>query len=507
MKKILAEQSKWQLLFALIAGALLPLAFAPFDLFFMAYLAPAVLAFLWSQNNKKWAALTGFCFGIGLFGVGTSWIFVSVHQFSDTPVGIAVLITILFILILAGFIALQGWCYAHLKNRNQFGMMLLAFPSTWVLFEWLRSWLFSGFPWLYLGYSQIDTPLAGFAPIFGVYGLSFLCAIASVLFLSYFLFPKRRKISTVLLILLGISGFALTYINWTHTQGEPTRIALLQGNIDQNLKWNPETRTFILNRYAMLSESMQDVDTLIWPEAAFPIPLPRGQIQLEKLTTTLTAQGQNALIGIPVENKDGRFYNAIVAVGDNATGLYAKRHLVPFGEFLPFEQWIRGMIGFFDLPMSYGIGGPAHQDPLYAGDLAYSPLICYEIVYPSLALSSLENANILLTISNDSWFGKSIGPHQHFQMARMRALELGRYLVRSTNNGITAFVDQKGRIIAQAPQFIATTLVENVYATTGRTPLTFLTHYFVLILSGLFLLSAVLLSHSCKYMERKHAKH
>jgi apolipoprotein N-acyltransferase len=473
---------------ALIAGAVLPLAFAPFHIFIAALLAPAMLAFIWRNRSKTFAAIAGFCFGLGLFGIGTSWIFVSVHQFSDTPFSIAILITLLFVMILAGFIALQGWFYARFIPSTSYRTLLLAFPSTWVLFEWLRSWLFSGFPWLYLGYSQMDTPLAGYAPILGVYGVSWLCAFSGVLILSYFLYPKRYLLTSLLLITIWAGGFGLQQINWTHTTGDPVRVALLQGNIDQNLKWNAKTREFIMHRYEILSAQARNVDTIIWPEASLPVPLPAGAPLLEKLKTELENHHQNALIGLVVEQPDGRFYNGIEAIGPNAEGVYYKRHLVPFGEFVPFEKMLRGLVGFFDLPMSYGLPGPAHQEALIAGPLRFAALICYEIVYPSLTLHSLDDTNILLTISNDSWFGQSIGPHQHFQMARMRALELGRYLIRSTNSGITAITDQKGHVIAQAPQFVATTLIGEVFAVEGKTPLSFLTHYFVLVLSSLFLL-------------------
>ncbi len=496
-----------KLLLAFGAGGLLPLAFAPFHWFFLALLCPAVLAWLWQESNKKFAFLSGLAFGLGLFGMGTSWIFVSVHQFSDTHILIAILITLLFVLTLACFIGLQGLFYRFFIKQPNFFILLLAFPSVWVLFEWLRSWLLSGFPWLYLGYSQIDTPLAGFAPILGVYGVSWLCAVSGVLILSYFLFPKRfYLLSTVLLISIWVGGFGLKQINWTQALGEPITVGLLQGNIDQNLKWEKSTQKFIIARYEELTKQAPNAQTIIWPEAALPVALPYAQPLLNRFTEQLQAQGKNALIGLPIQNPDQRFYNGIVAIGENAEGIYYKRHLVPFGEYVPFENILRGMIDFFNLPMSFMSSGPNQQKLLQAGTLTFASLICYEIVYPNLTLDSAKGANILLTISNDAWFGVSLGPHQHFQMARMRALELGRYLARSTNNGITAIVDPKGKVIAQAPQFVATTLVGEVWAYQGQTPLYFLTHYFMLLLSSLFFLSAVLLTHSCKHMERHNAK-
>jgi apolipoprotein N-acyltransferase len=486
-----------KLLAALIAGGLLPLAFAPFHLYFLAIICPAVLAWVWHDGNKKFAFVSGLCFGVGLFGVGTSWIFVSIHQFSDTHISIAILITVLFVLILASLIGLQGLCYRFIIKKPNYISMLLAFPSVWVLFEWVRSWIFTGFPWLYLGYSQVDSFLAGFAPILGVYGVSFLCAMSGVLFLSYILFPKRYYLLTSFLLLaIGLGGFALKHIDWTHTVGSPVTVALLQGNIDQNLKWNKTTQQFIVQRYENLERSAPNAQLYIWPEASFPIAWPHAEPLLTPMANDLKIQGKNALIGLPIKNPDGHFYNGIIAIGETADGFYYKRHLVPFGEYVPFEQQLRGLIGFFNLPMSYMSEGPAHQNLLNAGHLNFASLICYEIVYPHLTLSSAKNANILLTISNDAWFGQSLGPHQHFQMARMRALELGRYLVRSTNNGITAIVDPKGQVNARAPSFEATVLTGEVWASTGQTPLYFLTHYFVLILSSLFLL----------IMERYNAK-
>ncbi len=497
-----------KLLAALIAGGLLPLAFAPFHLYFLAIICPAVLAWVWHDCNKKFAFSSGLCFGIGLFGVGTSWIFVSIHQFSDTHISIALLITVLFVLILASFFAIQGWLYRLcIQKKPNYYTLLLAFPSLWVLFEWIRSWVFTGFPWLYLGYSQVDTFLAGFAPILGVYGVSFLCVVSSVLFLSYILFSKRYYLLTgFLLLFIWLGGFALKQINWTHTIGNPVAVALLQGNIDQNLKWNKTTQQFIIQRYENLSKSAPNAELYIWPEASFPIAWPDANPLLTPMANDLTIQGKSALIGLPIKKPDGHFYNGIVAISEKADGFYYKRHLVPFGEYVPFEQQLRGLIGFFNLPMSYMSEGPTEQNVLQAGSLRFASLICYEIVYPHLTLSSAKDANILLTISNDAWFGKSLGPHQHFQMARMRALELGRYLVRSTNNGITAIVDPTGQVSARAPAFVATVLLGEAWATVGQTPLYFLTHYFVLLLSSLFFLGAVLLSYQSKNMERYNAK-
>jgi len=480
-------------LIALLAGALLPLAFAPFNFFFIAFFSPAVLALLWQHTRPNTAAWRGFCFGVGLFGTGASWIFVSIHQFSHTPFAMALLITFLFIIILAGFIALQGWVYAKLITKHTYLITLLAFPSIWVLFEGLRSWLFTGFPWLFLGYSQIDTYLGGFAPVLGVYGVSWCCAATGVLLLSIYLYPKRVKLTGLMLITLWGSAYAIKTIQWTQASGDPISVALLQGNIDQNLKWNASTREFILQRYEMLMAQTQQAELIIWPEAAFPIPLPQSHALLQQLSHKLQCNDQAALIGLPVQTQQGQFLNSIVALGTDAYGVYYKRHLVPFGEFVPLEAQIRGLVGFFDLPMSHGVSGPYIQAPLHAGSLRVAPLICYEIVYPELARGSLHDANILLTVSNDTWFGRSIGPHQHFEMARMRALELGRFLIRSTNNGISAIVDHQGKVVAQVPQFIATTLIANVYATEGYTPLYFLSHYFMLILSSLLLVAALLL--------------
>lgn len=498
----------YKLLAAFMAGALLPFAFAPFNLYFLAIICPAVLARLWHHCDKKFAAISGLCFGIGLFGVGTSWIFVSIHQFSDTHISIAILITVLFVLILATLFALQGYVYRFFFEKPNYLTTLLAFPSLWVLFEWVRSWyMFTGFPWLYLGYSQTDTFLAGYAPILGVFGVSWLCAASGVLFLSYVLFSKRYYVLTgILLLTIWLGGLGLQQINWTHTAGSPVTVALLQGNIDQNLKWNKNTQQFIINRYQMLSHSAVGAQTIIWPEASFPITWPNAEPFLNQMSQELNAENKNAIIGIPIISENGQYFNGIIAMGHEADGLYLKRHLVPFGEYVPFEQQLRGMIGFFNLPMSHMSAGPRQQSLIKAGPLTFASLICYEIVYPQLTLSSALNANVVLTISNDAWFGQSFGPHQHFQMARMRAKELGRYLVRSTNNGITAIIDHKGHVVERAQQFVTSVLVGVVFVTTGKTPLYFLTHYFVLILSSLFFLIAVLLTFTRNNMERYNAK-
>ncbi len=451
------------------AGLALPLAFAPYGWWPLAVVSPAVLLLLLGPCTARQALGLGWCFGLGLFGHGVWWIQVSVHQFGLPSYLFSVPVTAVFILGMALYPALFAWLLKHAERYR--AAPLLAAPALWVLVEYLRGWLFTGFPWLSLGYSQIDAPLAGFAPLLGVFGCSLAVMIQASLLAAM---PRARLAEGALMLLaivaLAVLGRGLDKLEWTQVSGRPLTAALIQGAVPQAIKWQTEQRAASLELYQRLSAPHWNADVIIWPEtaiAAFPH-------EVEPLTAALARRaresGVDLLIGMPSgEPWAGRYYNSLIDFGVTP-GRYDKRHLVPFGEFFPFKDLVSGLAMLLHIPMSDFSAGARDQTSLeVAGHLA-GVSICYEDAFGLETRDALPAAAFLVNVSNDAWFGDTIAPHQHLEIARMRALETGRYLLRATNTGITAIIDHRGRLTARAPQFVATSLDGSFLARSGATP-------------------------------------
>ena len=460
------------LIIAPLAGALVTLSLAPFNLWPLGILSCAMYAYLLCSCSPGQALWRGWLYGLGLFGSGVSWVYVSIHVYGYASVPLAVFLTALFCAGLALFQALFAWSYCYLV-RPLPGGMLMGFPVLWVLFEWLRGWLFTGFPWMYLGYAHTSTWIAGWAPVMGVFSLSFICALSGTcLFLGW---RSREPIAlatySVIVITLWGGGAALKPTVWVARATEqPLSVALIQPNVPQEHKWNPSWYQPILEQLREATEPQMGRDIVIWPEAAIPGYLQRAQPFLQPLVER-AANSETALItGVPSRPPGGdAYYNSIVVLG-HGQGEYHKQRLVPFGEYVPMEQMLRGLIAFFDLPMSSFSPGQTGQGPLRVGAYRAAPFICYEIVYAEQVATAARDADLMITISNDSWFGDSIGPLQHLQITQMRALENGRYILRGTNNGVSAIIDHQGRIVKRSEQFVATTLVGEVNVMLGNTP-------------------------------------
>ncbi|MEQ6889890.1 apolipoprotein N-acyltransferase [Halomonas sp. CS7] len=450
-------------LLALVAGVFTTLSTAPFSLWWLGPVAAGLIFLGLPALTPRQAALRGLCYGIGLFGSGASWVYVSIHDYGYTGVPLALLLTALFVIGLALFFAATLWGYRRLCGPR---FAALTFAGAWVLGEWLRTWLFTGFPWLLLGSAQIDSPLAPWAPVGGVYLLSLITALTGSLGVEL---VRRRWWTAAPLAALWLVPLALP-TQWTTPQGEPARVALLQGNLPQLMKWRPEGQRRAIDTYLALTRGLDDVDLVIWPEAALPMFEDQAAPLLERAHAGLP-EGTELVTGILQRDADGLYYNSVVGRGDVA-GAYRKSHLVPFGEYLPLENLLRGAIAFFDLPAPAMTPGPEGQAPMRVGSLAIGNAICYEIIYADLVAEQAREAGVLLTVSNDTWFGASIGPLQHLQMARLRALENGRPVIRATSNGVTALIDAQGRVTARAPQFETVVLEGEVMATQGLTPFT-----------------------------------
>lgn len=489
-------------LLAFFAGAALPLAFAPHHIWFIALLSPSILARLWFQASPFYAFRLGFCFGLGMFGVGVSWVYVSIHHYGNTAPPLAILITGLFVFTLACYPALQGYLVKKLyKNPSAKIFYLLAFPSSWVLFEWLRGWLFSGFPWLYLGYTQLDTFLGNYAPILSVYGASWMLLLSGGCFIILLCKNYRLSKSFILfcLMFIWIVGFGLRFIDWTSPKGSTQTVSLVQGNVDPLHKFaqhNPIEATEML--YGHLTNNAWRSDIIIWPENAIPLPLPYSQAYIDTLNARAKASDATLITGIQHKLTADQYYNSLIIVGMDQ-GIYHKQKLVPFGEFLPFESQLRGLIHFFDIPMSNFIPGPSNQPLLYVNNLILAPLICYEIAYPELTRTAVKGTNAIINISEDGWFGTSWGPHQHLQIAQMRAKETGRMLIRATTSGISAVIDTKGEIIERSHQFQAMVLYGTLQGFIGNTPWMIIGLWPILI----FLLTIFLIG---LLLNRKHIK-
>ncbi len=463
-------------LLALVAGTLTTLSLAPFDIWPLALLSVALLYLGLRETAAKQAAQRGWCYGFGLFASGVSWVYVSIHDFGAASPALAGLLTLGFVAGLALFFALLGWLWVRLlRNRHSALGDALAFAALWLALDALRGWILTGFPWLYIGYSQLDGPLAGLAPLGGVWLLSFAVALSATLLAAIprLLTDKARLAAVVLLLSPWLAGLALEDHAWTTSKGEPLTVAAVQGNVAQSMKWDPKKLEMQLLLYRDMTFGSRPADLIVWPETAVPILKEHAEGYLTMMAGFANQRESALITGVPVRQPNAagelRYYNGLTSTGDGA-GTYLKQKLVPFGEYVPLQDLLRGLIAFFDLPMSDFARGESGQPLLQAKGLQIAPYICYEVVYPEFAAGLAAQSDLLLTVSNDAWFGRSIGPLQHLQMAQMRALEAGRWMIRATNNGITVLIDPYGQITEQIPQFEQAVLYGDVTPMQGLTP-------------------------------------
>lgn len=477
---------------ALASGTLLPFAFAPFGFFPLAVLSPAVLFLLWRGCPPRLAAWRGLLYGLGHFGVGGSWIYVSMHTYGGMPPPLAAVIVVVFISYLASYVGLLGWLQARCFPLAEERRLLWVLPALWTLVEWLRGWLFSGFTWLQLGYSQIDAPLRGFAPWLGTYGVTYATALSAGLLALAWHKRKQRRVSALALASLAglwMLGIVALQVPWTEPLDKPLRVALVQGNVDIREKWLSANRDAIADRYLQLGFGRDDIDLAIWPESAIPAYRDELEDEFLPLVKSLARARNMGLVLGTVERQltdDGKvYYNSAISIGEQV-GVYRKHHLVPLGEFLPFPWALRWLLNFMHIPMSDFSSGPARQPPLVAAGHKLAVSICYEDTFGEEVIRMLPEASLLVNLSEDAWFGDSLAPHQHMEIARMRAVETGRSLLRATNTGITAIIDPRGRIVARTKQFQSEVLTGTVQPMQGATPYIRFGNYPVIV--GLILL-------------------
>lgn len=462
----------WRMLGALGAGALLPLAFAPFNIGAITIVSLWILFYLWVGAEPRRAFWIGFWFGLGQFGVGISWVYVSLHDFGGANPLVSGLFTFAFVMVLALFPGFSGWLSArYARNGFSFNLVLF-FPAAWILFEWVRSWVLTGFPWLHIGYSQTDTGMAGYIPLFGVFGAGGLTALCAVLLLAALKAAGWWRWSAIgTFALIWILGFSLQRLEWTEPVGKPFKATLLQGNVPQELKWRPEFRQLTLDMYVEMTRAHWDSDVIVWPETAVPVLYDQmEEAFFNPLGEEAKSHQTDLLIGVPLRDlSSNRYFNALVGIGRHH-GFYRKHHLVPFGEYLPLQPVSGFIVDIFEFPMSDFSAGGENQILLKAGGYPLRATICYEDAFGQESLSGLPDAAYLVNITNDAWFGNSMSPHQHLQMARVRALETGRYMLRATNNGVTAIISPQGEILQSAPQFKSAQISGEITPMGGSTP-------------------------------------
>ncbi len=443
--------------------------------------------------NARQAMWRGWWFGLGTYAAGVSWVYISIHIHSFTPAIPAFLMTALFVAGLAWFFAAMSYSFQRFFAQQKFSF--ISFACIWLLFEWSRSWFLTGFPWLFLGDAHIDTNLKGFAPILGVYGLGFIVVVSSA-FICDWPWAQNFKKGLLFLICPWVIGALLTLINWTQpVENGDINVVAIQANISQERKWLQEEIYPTLEKYRSATEQNWDSDLILWPETAITVLHHQAKEYLKFLDDEGQKNNSVLITGIPyqqgqTEEIPGAFHNSVLALGDGS-GLYHKQKLVPFGEYMPLPQSWRPLLEFFNIPMSEFQPGSSQQAILTAKtrELEYSiaPFICYDIAYPDFVADLAKDSGLMVTISNDAWFGSSIGPKQHLGLARMRALENGRYLLRSTNTGITALIDDKGEIVNRLPQFEYGVLKAQAKIMAGNTPFNIMGSWPMLLLSFGFL--------------------
>ena len=472
LRRVLAR-GRW---LALPLGLALAAAFAPLDLVPLAFVAPAALFVLWHDATPREAAWRGFLYTGGTYLAGTYWLYHSIHLVGQAPIWLALFLMLGLVAIMGLYSALVGYAAARWFAPAGPVRWLLVLPALWVLAEWLRGWVLSGFPWLALGYTQLGTPLRGYAPVLGVYGVSFAVAVSAGALAALVLGTRReRGIAVAVAGAVWLTGAGLTAVSWTRPVGDAVSVALVQGAVPQSLKWQPEQRERTMRLYVELTRPHLGADVVVWPESAVPSLEEHVRPYLERVSSAASARGSSLLMGlIRRDPATGAYFNSIAAwtgdAGSQPPQWYDKRRLVPFGEFFPVPQTVRNWLRLMNLPYSDFQPGDDRQAPLRAGGHRLAPTVCYEDAYGSEQLGLVRDSSLLVNVTNDAWFGDSTAPHQHLDISRMRSIESGRAMLRATNDGVTALIDHDGAVFGRLPQFQPAVLTGHVQPREGATP-------------------------------------
>ena len=468
---------------AALAGAATVAGFAPFGLAPLPVLTLSLLFVQWRHAvTARAAAETGFAFGVGLFGAGVPWVFIALETFGGMPTAIAIVATAAFVAYLAVWPALAGYAAARFTAPGSFARLLAA-AATWTLAEWLRGFVLTGMPWLSVGYAQLPgSALAGYAPIGGIYLVSLAVAVVAAMVADVYdalatgMWRRIGAAAAMTAIVLG-GGFVVARLEWTHPEGAPLAVSLVQGNVLQEEKFDPEFRERTFEVYAQLVEGSKG-QLVVLPESAFPMfsdEVP-DRVLLD-LIRTASARNGDVLLGLftaeaPLPGTDDvRYFNTVLSLGASDLQLYRKRHLVPFGETIPGKAVFGFLINrVLAIPLADQTPGAAAQPPFAVAGVKVSVNICYEDAFGAELIDAARNAGLLVNVTNDAWYGRSIAAWQHNQMGAMRALELGRPMLRATNTGITSAIGHDGRVLAQLPWFTRGVLEVTIRPRAGATP-------------------------------------
>ena len=466
---------------SLLLGAATVFGFAPFGLSALPALTLAGLFALWQRAaSPRAAAWLGFAFGLGLFGTGVSWLYIALAMFGGMAGLLAALATATFCAFLALFPAFAGWATARLAGVGA-PERLAAAAGLWTLTEWLRTWLSIGMPWLAVGYAQTSAPLAGYAPLGGVFLVS-LAVAASAALVAYApaaFRPLRRRtaVAAAALLAVWIAGFGLRGIEWSRPHRDPIAVSLVQGNIEQYLKFEAKYRDQTLAIYAELVAQAKG-RLIVLPESALPMfadEVPPEYVA--RLRAAAQQRGGDLLMGLfffeprTAGEDEDHYFNSVVSIGTAPTQVYRKRHLVPLGETIPAKP----VVGWFihrvlHIPLADQTPGPAFQAPFEVAGERVAVNICYEDAFGSELIAAVPEATLLVNVTNDAWYGYSFAAEQHEQIAAMRAIETARPMLRSTNTGITSIIDHHGRELSRLPWFTRGVLEGTVAGRTGTTP-------------------------------------
>jgi apolipoprotein N-acyltransferase len=478
-----------QALLSLAAGAALALAFAPWNLWPLAILAPAVLFALWRDVAPRRAAWLGFCFAFGLFALGTWWLYVSIRIFGQAPLWLALLLMLGLVCIMALYHALLGWVVARWLPTRGWLAMLVALPAAWALIEWWRSWFLSGFGWLAFGYSQTDTWLAGFAPLGGTHLVSWLLLVMAGGCVLLWRGTRRERVFAALVLALPWpAGALLQRVEWTREDGAAVEVAVLQGAVPQDLKWLATNRDTTLDLYGGLAREAMGTPLIVMPEAALPDLANNLLPFLRRLAADAGESGSSLVLGIlraePGASGELEYFNSVLALGENVAW-YDKHHLVPFSEFFPVPAFVRSWLRLMSLPYSDFTRGARVQPTLPAAGLRLAASICYEDAYPATQRAAVLASTALVNVTNDAWFGRSSARYQHLQISRFRALESRRWLIRAANDGVSAVLAPDGRVVASAPEYQRALLRASVTPRTGSTPWLVVGHWPVVVICAI----------------------
>lgn len=485
--------SSWKIsLRACCSGLLLPLGFAPFHMPGLAILGLALLFLQLRTRTRKQAFLIGFAFAFGFFGFGVSWVYVSIHNYGHLNFIISAIITLIFISYLALYTGLMTISYHLLaKNLPNYARALL-FSSLWLLSEYLRSTCFGGFPWLSLGFGQMDAPLQHLLPLVGVLGVGWLTALSgSMLALFFIAAGKKKRLWLILFVTLLIAPTSLKYIHWTKTNKQALSVGVIQANLSMRDKWDESLFWNLLDYYqSAASNLMKTKQLVVMPESAIPLPTSYVSDYLDTLNQEAKENNSAILLGIPhpSTSNDLSYHNSLLALG-HAHGVYFKQHLVPFGEFIPHalakpNQWLK-------LPTPNMAQGKTHQKLITLNQHPLASLICYELAYPELLRLQLPQAEWILSISDDGWFGHSFAIYQHLQMAQVLSKQTGRFQIVSNNGGLSSIINTNGIITNKLPAFNTSILEGDIYPSTGATLWVRTGDTPIVLLSGLILLIAI----------------